>query len=107
MAAVLKEEDFVEARIARIESDVAHMRTDISELKADFRDLKGEMGELKKDVGDLKVGLTGLRGDMNALGEKLSGRIDKAILETRIWMLSGAMAALLALLSHAFHWLGL
>ena len=100
MAAVLREEDFVEARIARLEADVAHIRTDISDVKKD-------VGELKEDVSDLKVGLTGLRGEMNAMGEKLSGRIDKAILETRVWILSGAIAALLALLSHAFHWLGL
>jgi len=44
MAAVLKEEDFVEARIARLESDVANIRSDVSELKTDMRELKKGAG---------------------------------------------------------------
>jgi predicted nucleic acid-binding Zn-ribbon protein len=110
MAAVLKEEDFVEARIARLEADVAHIRTDISDLKKD-------MGEVKKDVADLRVEISdlrgevnekigGLRGEMLAMGATLSGKIDKVMLETRLWVVGGALCVLLQFLSHAFHWLG-
>jgi hypothetical protein len=40
MAAVLKEDDFVEARIAKLESDVGHIRSDVAETKTHVRDLQ-------------------------------------------------------------------
>lgn len=129
MAAALKEDGFVEARIARLESDVAHMRSDISKLEND-------MGEVKKGVSDLRVEVSNLRGEMNekigglradmtreigsvneriidlhgethAMGATLSGKIDKAIAETRLWILGGVLAVLMNVLSQRFHWLGL
>lgn len=80
MAAMLKEEDFVEARIARLEADVAHMRSDISELKTD-------MGEVKKDVSDLKVKVSDLRGDMKEGFATLDAKIDKVAADTRVWVM--------------------
>jgi predicted RNase H-like nuclease (RuvC/YqgF family) len=68
MSAVVKEEDFVEARIARLESDGAHIRSDVSEMKTDIR-------ELKKIIGDLKCRVIGLRSEIQRLDIRLSGEI--------------------------------
>ena len=110
MAAVLKEEDFVEARIARIESDVAHIQTDISDLKSDVRELKKEMKETNEKIGGLRADMNkelgALRGEMLTMGATLGGKIDKGVLQTRLWVAMGALCFLVQLLSHAFHWLG-
>ena len=124
MAAVLKEEDFVEARIARIESDVAHIQTDISDLKSDVRELKKEMGKTNDTIGALRadmgrqfgeanekyIELWGeiklLRQEMKTMFATLDAKIDKVAAETRLWVLGMVLTVLLQFLSHAFHWLG-
>ena len=93
MAAVLKEEDFVEQRIARLESDVAHMRTDISELKSDFR-------ETRKEIGDIRVDLVRLDGKVEALDVK----IDKKAAENRVWTLMTFAGVLVSVANVVFHW---
>jgi chromosome segregation ATPase len=111
MAAVLREEKFVEARIARLESDVAHIRTDVSELKQ-------EMGEFRKDLGSVKETLAGhqgqfaalraeiqgLRVEMNVKFEVITGKIESfraemvgKIAETRVWMLTALGGVLLGI----------
>jgi chromosome segregation ATPase len=102
MAAVLKEEHLVEARIARLEADVAHIRSDVSKLEND-------MGEVKKGLSDLRVEVSDLRGELRTMGAALTGKIDKAIAETRLWILvlGGILAVLMNVLSQRFHWLGL
>jgi uncharacterized coiled-coil protein SlyX len=72
MAAVLKEDDFVEARIARLESDVAHIRTDIADMKQDI-------GEVKKDVAGLRADLGALRADMNEADGSLRAEMNREI----------------------------
>ena len=96
-AAVLKEEDFVEARIARLEADVTNVRSDISELKSDMR-------EVKKDVLDLKVKVSELGGEMKAMFATLDAKIDKAALQTRLWFLMVLVPALVSASNVVWHW---
>ena len=101
MAAVLKEEDLVETRIARLEADVANIRSDVSELKSD-------MGEVKKDVLDLKVKVSDLQGQMKTMFATLDAKIDKVALQTRLWFLITLVPALASTLFSAgnlvLHW---
>ena len=104
MAAVMREGDFVEARLARVESDVEHIRGDLSEVKTDIRELKKNAQGLKGEVAalrsEMKEGFAKLCGEMNLLGSDLR----REMLLTRIWTLAqlGAMAVLIA---RAFKWI--
>jgi outer membrane murein-binding lipoprotein Lpp len=93
MAAVLKEEDFVEARIARLESDVAHLRSDMTEVRADIR-------ELQHDVSELKASVAGLYGKVDALREEMK----RHNAQTRVWMLMIICGFALNFLAHALKW---
>ena len=104
MSAVMKEEDFVEARIARLESDVAHIRSDMSEMKTDIRELKHEVGGLKEKHGELHGEFKELRGEFKALDAKLDAsvkmllaEIAKSAANTRVWMVLALVASLTGL----------
>jgi len=108
MAAVLQEEDFVEARIARLEADVVNIRTDVSELKADVREIRKEVGAIRlqmvQKIGELRnemyEKIEALRGEMRAL----SAKIDKKAAETRVWTLMTLAGVLVSVTNVVFHW---
>jgi uncharacterized coiled-coil protein SlyX len=112
MAAVLKEEEFVEARIARLESDVAHIRTDVSELKKEMGEVRRDIGDVRKELGSVKEILAGhqgqfaaLRVEMNGLVGSLRAEMIAKIAENRVWTLMTLAGVVVMVLNTAFHWL--
>lgn len=101
MSAVLKKEDLVETRIARLESDVAHIRSDVSEVKADTRELKHDVGGLKEKHGELHGEFKELRGEFKALDTKLDTSVEMLLAEigkseakTRAWVVSTLLVSM-------------
>jgi hypothetical protein len=84
MAAVLQEEVFVEARIARLESDVANLKVELGAL-------------LTNDF---------LR-DIRAMSAALNAQMDKLLFETRVGSAFVLLCLLFQIVTHAFHWLGM
>ena len=104
MSAVLKEEDFVEARIARLESDVAHIRSDMSEAKTDIRELKSGVGDLNKKVVELGGDIKSLDIKVDKTAAELREGIAKASLSITLWVI-GMIFVVLGTMAHGFKWL--
>ena len=104
MSAVLKEEDFVEARIARLESDVAHIRTDVSEAKTDIRELNNGVGVLKEKAVELSGDIKKLDVKVDKTAAELRTEIAKASNSVRNWVI-GLIFLVLGAMAHGFKWL--
>ena len=104
MSAVLKEEDFVEARIARLESDVAHIRTDVAEAKTDIRELNNGIGVLKEKAVELSGDIKKLDVKVDKTAADLRAEIVKASLSITIWVI-GLILVVLGVMAHGFKWL--
>jgi predicted nucleic acid-binding Zn-ribbon protein len=108
MSAVLKEEDFVEARIARLESDVAHIRSDVSEMKTDIRELKQGVGDLNKKVAEISGEIKNVDARLDAKIDKvaavLQAEIAKSLSSVRVWWI-GTVLALVGMIAHGFKWI--
>lgn len=97
-------DQFLESRVARLESDVGNIRSNIDEIKVDIRGLRAEQSDLLGEVHKLETSLRGeiakVREDIGHLRHKLTR--DSAY--TRIWMLLQS-AVLLGIMARAFKWL--
>jgi outer membrane murein-binding lipoprotein Lpp len=101
MAALPKEKNVVEARIAGLESDVSHIRSKLTEVQADAREAKEGVNELRVTVAEMRGDMGILRSDMHTLRSDMNtlrSDMKAAIASVRVWVLTiiGGLALNLA-----------
>lgn len=126
MAAAVMADQFLETRVARLESDVATIRSNIDEMKVDIRGIRIELSEVRGEVHKLDTSMraeihgldTALRAQVHGLDTSLRGEVAKvrediASLDhkltrnsayNKVWMLL-QIAAVLGVIARAFKWL--
>jgi predicted nucleic acid-binding Zn-ribbon protein len=112
---MLKEDETVEERVARLEADVSNIRTDISEMKVDIRELRTSLAqsrlENQREFATVRTEMQGiaktLRDEIRELRDaqaNMRREITRTSLTDRIWMLMTG-ATILGIMAHGFKWI--
>ncbi len=101
----LEPEEFVEERLARLESDVQHIQSDISDIKGHLLRVDGKIDALAKSTSEAHAALVQSISEVKLAISESRLALVKSTSDLKIWWLATLMAAIVGSIARALKWI--